>query len=292
MFKKRAALATLGALVVAYLAMGLYFWGTQEQAIFKPLQQIAQTPADLDPPLKFDAVEIPTQQSAIHGYWLPTDKNAPVALYLHGQDATVGKNLDHAQCLNQLGCNVLVIDYRGYGATFGTLTPSESSVNHDAGVAWTYLTETLGIAAERILIYGHSLGGAIAIELASNHPQAGGLIVESSFTSVKQIARWKFAVTYLLPLDSLLRHRFDSIDKVQKKPLPPVLFLHGTADTKVPTFMCKQLFDAAQGSDKEMLLIEGGEHAKHGEGQSAYEERVSAFLGRNFGPNSTAEAQP
>ena len=109
---------------------------------------------------------------------------------------------------------------------------------------------------------------------------------------MKQIARWKFAITYLLPLDSLLRHRFDSIDKVQMNPLPPVLFLHGTSDTKVPTFMCKQLFDAAQGSDKEMLLIEGGEHAKHGEWQSAYEEEVSAFLGRNFGPNSTGEAQP
>jgi pimeloyl-ACP methyl ester carboxylesterase len=134
---------------------------------------------------------------------VPSNLKPPRPHQLPGTAGTGGNSF------NQLGCNVLVIDYRGYGATFGTITPTESSVYHDAEVAWNYLTETRGIAPERILIYGHSLGGAIAIELATRHPEAGGIVVESSFTSVKQMARWKFAITYLLPLDLLLRHRFD-----------------------------------------------------------------------------------
>lgn len=286
MRRKRLIRTVLGLLLAFYLVVGTFFWATQENAIFKPLEQIAETPADLDPPLKYESVEIPTGQSAVHGYWLPAGDNTPVAIYLHGQDATIGKNLHHAQCLNEVGCNVLVIDYRGYGATFDTMTPTESSVYQDAEVAWNYLTQTRRIAPERILIYGHSLGGAIAIELATRHPEAGGLIAESSFTSVKQMARWKFAITYLLPLDLLLRHQFNSEEKVGSNELPPVLFVHGTDDSKVPCYMCKQLYDAVSGTDKEMVLIKGGEHANRGEGQTAYRERVSAFIKRCFGRNS------
>ena len=137
-------------LLVSYLAMATYFWSTQEQAIFKPAGVIAATPADLIPPLPYEYVEIPAAQSAVHAYWLPAQRDGPVALYLHGQNATIGKNLEHAQCLSQLGCHVLVIDYRGFGATFGTMTPSESSVYEDAEVAWNHLTTTRGFAPEQI----------------------------------------------------------------------------------------------------------------------------------------------
>lgn len=274
----------LGLLATSYLAMGFYFWSTQDEAILKPLQRVAQTPADLEPPLKYEQVMFSSEQSAVHGYWLPADGSETVALYLHGQDATIGKNLHHAECLHQMGCSVLVVDYRGYGATFGEIAPSESSVNHDAEVAWNYLTTTRGIAPDQILIYGHSLGGAIAIELATKHPEAGGLVSESAFTSVKHMAHWKYAVTYTLPLDLMLRHHFDSLGKVRHKALPPVLFMHGTADSKVPSFMCKQLYDAALGDDKDILLIEGGEHAAHGEGQLAYQEKLAAFVRLHFKP--------
>lgn len=286
MRKKRVIWSLIGLLIASYLGTGTYFWATQDDAIFKPRKQIKATPAELDPPLEYEYVKIPTEQSAIHGYWLPGASNAPTVLYLHGQDVTIGNNLHHAQCLNQLGCNVLVIDYRGYGATFGSMTPSESSVHQDAEVAWSYLTSDRSIAPEQILIYGHSLGGAIAIELATHHPEAGGLIAESSFTSVKQIARWKYAVTYLLPLNILLRHRFDSIGTVRENSLPPVLFVHGTADSKVPYFMSQQLYEATAGSNKEIVLIKGGEHANHGDGETDYWEKLLAFMHRCFGPTS------
>ena len=266
--------------VASYMAVAAYFWSIQDYKIFMPLKTIERTPA-----VRFEAVEIPTSQSAVHGFWLPETDEAPVALYLHGQDANIGKNLDHAECLHQLGCNVLVIDYRGFGETHGTVTPSESSVYHDADAAWDYLTTTRGFAPERILIYGHSLGGAIAIELATRHPDAGGLVAESTFTSLKNMARWKEPVTHVLPLDLLLRHRFESLEKVREKKLPPVLFIHGTADTKVPCSMCEQLYAAASGTNKDMLLIKDGQHASHEvTGQSKYREKVAAFISQYFGP--------
>lgn len=267
-----------------YLALVVYLWGTQEQAIFKPMESIPQTPADLDPPLSFESVEIPCGESAIHAFWLPADDHAPAALYLHGQDATIGKNLEHAQCLNQLGCHVLVIDYRGFGATFGSLIPSESSVYDDAETAWDHLTTGRGFPPERILIYGHSLGGAIAIELATRHPDAGGLVTEGTFTSAAQMARWKSPVTRLMPLRLLLRHRFDSVGKVRDKAIPPVLFVHGTSDEKVPHFMCQQLYDATAGTRKEMILIEGGGHARRGSGQAAYRAKMAEWIERTFPP--------
>jgi pimeloyl-ACP methyl ester carboxylesterase len=236
--------------------------------------------------LSYEELKIPNDQSAIpiHGYWLPASDEAPVALYLHGQEVTRHNNLHHAKCLNDLGCNVLVIDYRGYGETFGKMNPTEESVRHDAEVAWDYLTGTLEFAPERILIYGHSLGGAIAIDLATRNPEAGGLVTESTFTSVKNMARWKNPLTYLLPLGLLLRHEFDSVEKIREKELPPVLFIHGTADSKVPYFMCKHLHDAARGPFKDMVLIKGGEHADRKRGQTVYKAKVAAFLNQCFGP--------
>lgn len=280
--RTRRSLIFLGTLVAAYFVVGFYFWSTQDQAIFKPLRAVAATPADLDPPLPYEDVEIPADQSSIHGFWLPASDDAPVALYLHGQDSTIGKNLEHPRCLNQLGCSVFVVDYRGFGETYGTMTPTESSVYEDAETAWDYLTTTRGLAPECILIYGHSLGGAIAIELATRHPDAGGLVAESTFTSIKDMARWKFAVTHLFPIDWLLRHRFDSIEKVRSRRIPPALFVHGLSDAKVPCFMCEDLHDAASVPNKELLLIENGGHANRGPGQATYQAKMAAFLDRCF----------
>ncbi len=287
---KRPVWVLVGLMLTSYLVIGAYFWGTQDQKIFAPLETIAQTPGDLNPPLAFQRIKIPVEEgqdeALVHGFWVPasaSDRDLPTVLYLHGQDATIGKNLGHTESLHQLGCNVLVIDYRGFGQSFGTMYPSEASVYQDAEAGWNYLVKARRIDPRRVLIYGHSLGGAIAIELASRHPEAGGLIVESAFTSIRSMARWRNRVTYLLPLDLLLRHPFDSLKKVRDKTFPPVLFIHGTADTKVPSFMTEQLYDAAQGPDKDLLLIPDGLHASRGPlGQELYQKRVAAFIASHF----------
>ncbi len=289
---KRRVRIVLSMLLASYLGIGVYFWLIQDREIFKPLsleeskatREDFQTPADFG--LAYDELTFPANQSEIpiHGFWLPASDEAPVAIYLHGQEVTRHNNLHHAKCLNELGCNVLVIDYRGYGETCGKMTPTEKSVCDDAQAAWEYVTETKNIAPERILIYGHSLGGAIAIDLATEHPEAGGLVVESTFTSIKDIARFKNPLTHVLPLSFLLRHPFDSAEKIREEKLPPVLFVHGTADSKVPCSMCEHLHESARGPSKDMVLIKGGEHADRKQGQADYQTKVAAFLNKCFGP--------
>ncbi|MDX1926616.1 MAG: alpha/beta hydrolase [Pirellulaceae bacterium] len=277
-------------LIAAYLGMFAYTCYTQDERIFKPVSvelSKAARPKDFhEPPdLGLEDREILTEPSAVpmNALWLHASDQAPVALYLHGQEVTRHNNLHHARCLNELGCNVLVIDYRGYGETFGKKKPTEESVCHDAEVAWNYLTGTLKIPPERILIYGHSLGGAIAIDLASRHPEAGGLVAESTFTCIKDVARSRNCLTYLLPLDFMIRHRFDSLEKVRENRLPPAFFIHGKDDLKVPSYMCSILHGAAQGPDKHILLRDG-EHADRKGGQIEYEAKMKEFLSHYFGP--------
>jgi uncharacterized protein len=275
---RRRLVALLIVLAMVYFGVGLRLWWIQDHEIFKPMPTVARTPADLKPPLKFESVELAVGDSTVHGYWVPRDNAAAVVLFLHGQDTTLGRNLSHVETIHRLGCHVLLIDYRGFGATFGQFTPSQASVFEDVDTVWRHLTEQRGFSAQQIVIYGHSLGGAIAVELATRYPSAAGLIVENSFTSVKDMVHWKLPFTRLYPLGWILRHPLDSLQKVSRHPLPPTLFIHGTVDAKVPYFMSQSLHAAASGSATELLLIEGGGHADRGPGQSNYLQIIARFI--------------
>ncbi|XZO00444.1 MAG: alpha/beta hydrolase [Microcoleus sp.] len=175
-----------------------------------------------------------------------------VVLYLHGNGLNVGANVEHANRFHQLGMSVFLIDYRGYGKSQGEF-PTESQVYEDAQLAMDYLVKQRGINPKQIYIYGHSLGGAIAIDLAVRNPEAAGLIVEGSFTSAREMVDFQSGVYRIFPIDLLLRQRFDSIAKVDRLEMP-VLFIHGTADTVVPVEMSKKLFDAAP-EPKQLYIV-------------------------------------
>jgi alpha-beta hydrolase superfamily lysophospholipase len=190
-------------------------------------------------------------------WWPADDPKAPAVLYLHGARWNLTGQLFRIQQLHDFGFSVLAIDYRGFGKSDGDL-PSERTVYEDASVAWKRLTE-LQPDASRRFIYGHSLGGAIAIDLASHlgaRETARGLIVESSFTNLADIA--KSLSTPWLPLQLILSQKFDSVDKIAKVRMP-VLLVHGTSDRYVPSRFSEALFKAAQGP-KRLLLVPGGSH--------------------------------
>jgi hypothetical protein len=194
-------------------------------------------------------------------WWPADDPKAPAVLYLHGARWNLTGQLFRIQQLHDFGFSVLAIDYRGFGKSDGDL-PSEHTVYEDARVAWQRLTELQPDPARRF-IYGHSLGGAIAIDLASHlgaqpgeHVPARGLIVESSFTNLAEIA--KSLSTPWLPLQLILSQKFDSVDKIAKVDLP-VLIVHGTGDRYVPSRFSEELFRAAHGP-KELLLVPGASH--------------------------------
>ncbi len=200
-----------------------------------------------------------------------------VVLYLHGNASNVGSNVEHAHRFHRLGLSVFVMDYRGYGKSQGDF-PSESQVYEDAQLAWDYLVKQRGINPNQIYIYGHSLGGAIGIDLAVRHPEAAGLIVEGSFTSTRAMVNFQKGLFWMFPIDFLLTQRFDSLSKVDRLQMP-VLFIHGTADSVVPAQMSKKLFDAAP-EPKQLYIVPDGGHTNVAQiGGAEYLQILSQFLG-------------
>ncbi|TVP62279.1 MAG: alpha/beta fold hydrolase [Nodularia sp. (in: Bacteria)] len=245
--------------VIAYFGICLLLFVKQPRFIFFPSSVIERTPEFFN--LSYEDVWLPVttdgQTKLIHGWWIKAPQpNAEVLLYLHGNAMNVGANISHANRLHQLGFSVLLIDYRGYGRSQGNF-PNEKRVYQDAVVAWNYLVEEKQIPPSQIFIYGHSMGGAIAIDLAIKRPEAAGLIVESSFTSIGDIVTYR-NLYRIFPVNLILTQRFESIKKVPQLKMP-VLFIHGTADTTVPSFMSQELYHAAP-EPKKLFLVPAADH--------------------------------
>lgn len=270
--------------MVIYLGGCLLLWRYQTRLIFFPVMAVNQTPASYG--LLYEDVWLPMKTGEVHGWWLPTvyDRTsvpAPVLLYLHGNGSNVGDLIERAWQLHHMGYGLLMIDYRGYGQSSGPF-PNEQRAYEDAEAAWRYLTEERAIAPGRIVLYGRSLGGAVALQLASVHPEAAGALIEASFTSMKEMVKHKFPLL-LVPTDWLLNQRFESVEKVRSLTMP-ITFFHGTHDRVVPPYMSQRLYDAAQASgveNKELFWVEGAGHSDlpYVAGD-LYAQSISDFVGR------------
>jgi len=207
---------------------------------------------------------------SLHAWWWPAARrDAPSILYLHGVRWNLTGQAFRIEQLRAMGYSVLAIDYRGFGQSKGDL-PSEASVYEDARAAWERFTVMQPDAGKR-LIYGHSLGGAVAVDLAAElSAQAKkqqvavpvrGLVIESTFTSlgdaVAVVANDNLPVNWL-PVRWLLSQKFDSIDKIVDIDMP-LLVVHGMADRFMPSRFSQQLFNAAN-EPKRLLLVPGGTH--------------------------------
>jgi len=213
-------------------------------------------------------------------WWRAAAPGAPAVLYLHGSRWNLTGQLTRIEQLHDFGFSVLAVDYRGFGRS-EKLMPSEDTVYADARVAWQRLA-TLEPDPARRYIYGHSLGGAVAIDLAA-HLSAGdgpvparGLIVESTFTTLADIAR---ALSYdWLPVHWIMTQKFDSMTKIAQVRMP-VLLAHGDADRYVPARFSHALYDAAR-APKRLLLVEGGSHNNSMRlGRAAYRDALHDFFG-------------
>lgn len=175
---------------------------------------------------------------------------------------------------------MLVIDYRGFGETYDEEQPSEVKVYEDALAALKYLKEDRCIAPNKIFLYGHSLGGAVAIELAtkSDSNDTAGLILESTFTSIQEMsARRYYGLLKLFPVSLLLTERFDSLSKINAVKLP-ILFIHGMEDKKVPFEMTECLHETS-GRSNMPCLIPGAGHENCGSiGKVQYRKSLDEFV--------------
>lgn len=225
----------------------------------------------------------------LHAWWWPAaSRDAPSILYLHGVRWNLTGQAFRIEQLRAMGYSVLAIDYRGFGQSKGDL-PSEASVYEDARAAWERFTVMQPDASKR-LIYGHSLGGAVAIDLAADlaarakktkHPvPVRGMVIESTFTSlgdaVAQVADNNLPVNWL-PVRWLLSQKFDSIDKIVAIDMP-LLVVHGLADQFMPSRFSQQLFNAAS-EPKRLLLVPGGTHNNSmSRGGSQYRQALQGLM--------------
>jgi pimeloyl-ACP methyl ester carboxylesterase len=214
----------------------------------------------------------------LHGLWLPLEKQAgkaeaPLLLYLHGARWNVSGSSNRIRRMQELGFSVLAVDYRGFGKSTNDL-PSEALALEDARAAWDWLRQQN--PGRPAYIFGHSLGGAIAIALAEQVENEAGTLVEGTFTSIADVVssfRWGW-----LPLSPLITQRFDSLGRVARIG-SPLLVVHGEADQLIQPALGRRLFEAAQGR-KAFVLVHGGSHHNAGAlGQAQYRNALAELFG-------------
>jgi hypothetical protein len=271
---------TLGLLALAYVGASAYVWHSQRWWVFWPEKEIEATPADFR--LAYQDVYLPVGHEGeggaaarIHGWWIPQpDPRAPALLYLHGGGRNVSKDAVHASHFWHMGFSVFIVDYRGSGLSEGEL-PAEATMYEDAQVAWAYLKMRQPDANRRYL-YGHSIGGAVAVDLAVRTQDAAGLIVENTFTSMSDLVKTG-AFMRLLPVDLILTQHFDSAAKIGALGMPLLMF-HGAEDTIVPLALGERLFAAAP-RPKTLVRVAGGGHSNNMTvGREQYWAAVERFV--------------
>ncbi|WP_205736688.1 alpha/beta hydrolase [Acidovorax cavernicola] len=229
------------------------------------------------------------EPARLHGLWLggaPETTDTPVLLYLHGARYNVAGSAPRIQRMHELGFSVLAIDYRGFGKSSKGL-PSEESAREDARAAWTWLAARH--PRQHRYIFGHSLGGAIGIDLAATVKDESGTIVESTFTSIADVVssfKWGW-----LPFGPLITQRFEAIRTV-KDIGAPLLVVHGTADSLINPTLGRKLYDAAT-VPKMFVLVEGGSHHNtNSVGASQYRAALSQLFRMKPEASTVADNRP
>ncbi len=269
MFRLPSVRRLLLVALCTYIGVVVFAGFFQTRLIYFPSGPIEQTPSDVG--LAFDDVTLTTQDRVnISAWFVPRDGAAATILFFHGNAGNNGDRLPELKVLNSLGYNAMIVDYRGFGKSEGS--PTEHGTYLDALAAWDYLTQTRGIPSASIVIMGESIGGAVAIELARRQ-RPGALVVQSSFTRLADVAALHYP---LLPVRLLMRHRYDSIDKVGAIPCPK-LFLHAADDTLVPVANGRAVYDAAA-PPKEFVVTPGDHNGGGFMYSDEYAAKLKAFI--------------
>ncbi len=267
------------ALSVFVLFTG-YLYVNQSAFIYFPYSKIDSTPAQSG--LNYRDIYLTTEdQMKIHGWYLPLENPRATLLFFHGNGGNISHRLDKLEIFNELGFSVLIIDYDGYGLSEGG--PSESGTYQDAEAAWKYLTDVQKINTNKIIIYGESLGGAVATWLATQH-DAGALILDSTFTSIYEMGKRYYP---FLPLKLISRIKYPTIDRISHINCP-LLIIHSSEDDIVPFEMGKKLFEHAN-QPKDFLQIHGDHNYGFMQSREQYYTGFDHFILTHFYSADTNE---
>lgn len=256
----------------------------QRQAVYRPDRRVAAGFAGLGGTDRAFSIDVPGdhgQAQPVALWWLPAEGSAPALLYLHGTFRNLTHNHPKMLALGRAGFSVLAVDYRGWGDS-ASIVPSEQSIYADAWAAWQVL-ETLEPSAKRRVLFGHSMGSGVAVELASllspRHAIAG-VILESAFTCLPDVARASHPLAH--PLSWLATQAFDSERKIAAV-RSPLLMMHGAADRTVSIDLGRRLF-AAAGEPKRFVTFEAGGHSGlHDDDPALYQRSIREWRERTLG---------
>lgn len=257
------------------LMINLWMHFQQPAMIFYPYQKLVATPADWQ--LDYDEVSLTTEDGvSLHGWYLPHPGSQRALLFFHGNGGNISHRGDSLAIFHRLGFNVFIFDYRGYGQSGGT--PDESGLHKDATAAWHYLTEQRGFASKDIVLFGRSLGGAVASRLAAE-VQPGALILESTFSSARDLAQSLFP---LLSRMVVMRYDFNTSAHI-KQVHCPILVVHSPDDDIIPFPLGQKVYEAAN-QPKFFTTLRGDHNSGFLSSQPAYERSVAEFISSQLPP--------
>ena len=263
-----------GLLLVTSLAGCAYLGDRQGELIFRPSRDVWWGYPASNARIEERWISVGAKGERLHAFWAAADDpSAPALLYLHGARWNLTGSVNRIERWRRMGFSVLAIDYRGFGQST-PVSPTEALSYEDAEAAWDYLAREA--PDRKRYIVGHSLGGAIATELALRRPEASGVVLEATFTSIRDMVKrtaWGF-----LPVEVILHQEFDTLAKIPRLK-PPLLIVHGTEDRVVPFEMGERLFQAAT-APKRFIRVDGGSHHNlSGVAAEAYRAALSELFG-------------
>ena len=252
-----------------YLTFAGFLFIFQSHYIYYPERVLSVTPHSIG--LQFESVSFETTDGVqLSGWFVPSESARGVILFCHGNAGNISHRLDSIQIFHQLGLDVFIFDYRGYGQSEGK--PTEQGTYKDAEAAWRYLIEERQVKPNEVIIFGRSLGGAVASWLAQSHTP-GELILESTFTSLPDIAAGLYPY---LPVRLLLRFEYNTAEYLGRVDCP-VLIVHSRDDEIMPFNHGQRLFESAK-EPKKFLEITGTHNNGFITSGKRYEDGLHTFI--------------
>ena len=252
--------------VILFLLVVRYI---ERRSIYFPMREITTNPQSIG--LPYEEIYFETSdKKTLNGWFIAHDKSKSTLIFCHGNAGNISHRLEKISMFYSLGLNVFIFDYRGYGKSQGT--PSESGLYEDAEAAYDYLTRERRVSSkDGIILYGESIGGIVAIDLARNK-DVGALITEETFTSVKDMSGMAYP---FLPY-FIFSSRFDALSKIKNVGCPK-LIIHSIDDEIVPFRLGEKLFDAAP-PPKKFLKLRGSHNTAFLESEEQFKEGIKSFL--------------